>query len=206
MKHFACFSCRKGFKKAHDGRGAGPRCPQCGAAMTRMGPAFRAPRQDDRAEWKKVEALRRGGVTFQGRHDLDTRELVPTRSSDVPAFVAGVRAKSRGEKSIERSEKKPGKGAVPLLKFLQGPGHAPFARKSSKRITVGEGPDVDVLLDGTLGVRATLAWRPGPSLFLIRTTLPKHTEINGKAPKILPRQLHPYDVLTIGAGRVVLDW
>lgn len=205
FQHLVCFPCRKGFKKRT--RLSSPAlCPQCGMAMVRMGPAFRAPRHGDAKEWRKVEALRRSGVGYGGRHDRDRRELVPTRLRDVPEFVSASRVKSAGQRSIDRS-KKPTKSAVPpVLRFLPGAGAAPFARTSSKRIIVGDGPGVDVPLDCTLGGWAVLAWKPGPALFLVKANLRKHTTINGAAPKILPQRLHPYDVLRIGSGRAVLDW
>lgn len=211
--HFACFACRKAFKLAAHGiwdpsgkrwlHRPSPTCPQCRTPMTSVGRSFRAPRRADAEGWKKAELLHRSGVTFVGRHDLDTRELLPTKSKDVPAFVEAIRPKSRGERVLDRAKGRVG-GPPPTLRFSWG--HAPWAKATSRRITLGDRESDQVRLEWTRGAWAELAWKRGSELYLHRTNLPKHVEVNGAVPKRLPCRLHPGDVICVGQARVVVDW
>jgi hypothetical protein len=80
---FACFDCRKVFKQTisqkrlqeHE-----PFCPQCTQRMWLAGRAFRAPRHNDLKQWRKVEALIKGGVLFHynsGKRPKVWREVAP---------------------------------------------------------------------------------------------------------------------------------
>jgi hypothetical protein len=71
--HYACFSCRKMFrqvapyKMAHppaDGEVPIRPCPQCGSAMANLGLDFKAPRQTDVKQWRKVQRLFAAGYDF----------------------------------------------------------------------------------------------------------------------------------------------
>ena len=79
----ACFECRKVFKKIISEKrleGYEPSCPQCGRRMWLAGRAFRAPRNNDVKQWRKVEALIKSGVLFHynsGRRPKVWREVVP---------------------------------------------------------------------------------------------------------------------------------
>jgi hypothetical protein len=69
--HFACFSCRKGFKRRRredvDPQGiARPACcPQCSKPMSDMGLDFRPPKRTDVQGWTAAEQLFAVGVTFR---------------------------------------------------------------------------------------------------------------------------------------------
>ena len=69
--HFACFECRKTFKRRllGDIRKAGEnsvaaKCPQCGNLTADMGLDFESPRKDDRKAWEHLKNLFTAGVTF----------------------------------------------------------------------------------------------------------------------------------------------
>ena len=71
--HFACFDCRKMFRRParcelarpprKDEQAVAP-CPQCGVPMHDLGLDFKAPKQTDVEQWEKVAALHRHGYTF----------------------------------------------------------------------------------------------------------------------------------------------
>ena len=70
--HFACFSCRKSFKRRllSDVNKGGPhrpyRCPQCGGDMADMGLDFAPPKMTDVKAWVTLESLYEIGATFHG--------------------------------------------------------------------------------------------------------------------------------------------
>jgi hypothetical protein len=73
--HFACFRCRKAFKRrwpSDCGREELPDgrpfpCPECGEAMKDMGIDFKAPPRRARRQWIKVAVLFSFGVRFDSR-------------------------------------------------------------------------------------------------------------------------------------------
>lgn len=93
--HFACFYCRKMFRRAPDADLVRPvamgeervaHCAECGAEMVDLGLDFKAPRQRDREQWEKVELLYRHGYTFHscGCSGPGPR---PNRLKEVPVFL-----------------------------------------------------------------------------------------------------------------------
>lgn len=71
-EHFACFQCRKAFKRrlmADIKRGANDdsvpaKCPQCSALMANMGKDFEAPAQKAVKQWQHLQLLYTVGITF----------------------------------------------------------------------------------------------------------------------------------------------
>ena len=74
-EHFACFRCRKAFKRTaradlpafgrpQYGKLRMVPCPECGEPMAEMGHDFRAPPQRDKRQWRKVEILYEQGFAF----------------------------------------------------------------------------------------------------------------------------------------------
>ena len=63
---FACFDCRKVYKRTidFDGYEEVQICPQCAEEMFLMGRAFRAPKQNNIKQWKKAELLIKNGFVF----------------------------------------------------------------------------------------------------------------------------------------------
>ena len=69
--HYACFSCRKAFKRRlradikRPGNTEHPaRCPQCALLMASMGLDFKPPKLDDLAGWELAAKLWEVGLTF----------------------------------------------------------------------------------------------------------------------------------------------
>ena len=111
MQH-ACFECRKAFKRyvsygPNEEPLPEPLCPECGRPMEEMGRAFKAPKQDDVKQWRKVEALVRNGITFHhyGSHGWGK---FPTVFSEVAPFIEKVRlrSESQGKKLLRKISKK----------------------------------------------------------------------------------------------------
>jgi hypothetical protein len=119
---FACFDCRKSFKRPYaddkqersawlSRRISGRRpskpfnlpvyhCPDCNVEATLMGRAFRAPRHEDVDRWRAVAILARAGVTFYsgvGR--------LPETAAQARQFVKANRKLSEGEKLARRITK-----------------------------------------------------------------------------------------------------
>ena len=109
--HFACFQCRKMFRQPSnadlpEARRPAPGeqrvvpCPECHGAMQNMGLDFKAPRQSDVKQWKKVAILFRHGFAY---HSCGCGPGPrPAALRDVPAFLAEHRSQSAGEKLLQR--------------------------------------------------------------------------------------------------------
>jgi hypothetical protein len=115
-EHFACFRCRKGFKQTSrfelpeqlrpaPGELRTVPCPQCGQPMNDMGHDFKAPRQRDVKQWKKVEILYGHGFTYHSCGCCGPG-LRPTDLKDVEKFLAGTLPKSEGELLLQKIERK----------------------------------------------------------------------------------------------------
>jgi DNA-directed RNA polymerase subunit RPC12/RpoP len=88
LMQFACFECRKSFKRKL-GRETYV-CPQCGKEMREMGRQFKAPKLDDVKQWRNVEALVRGGITFHSQR-LHSLRNMPKVLREVAPFIRQVR-------------------------------------------------------------------------------------------------------------------
>ena len=107
--HFACFNCRKTFKKPHyyelpeDKRPEKKEdlvyfCPQCRGEIHSMGMDFRSPKTEDFKQWKKVEILYQYGFTF---HSCGCGVgLRPAELKQVEEFLKNNLKKSEGEKLL----------------------------------------------------------------------------------------------------------
>jgi hypothetical protein len=69
--HYACFNCRKTFKRRlmwdinrDDKRIIEAKCPQCGQLMANMGLDFQSPKKDDIKAWKHIKNLYSVEITF----------------------------------------------------------------------------------------------------------------------------------------------
>jgi hypothetical protein len=96
---FACFECRKVFKRkvAFQPTVEPQICSQCASRMWLAGTAFKAPRQDNSKQWRKAEKLIRAGVLFwpnAGYRPAVLREVEP--------FLKRVLQKSHGEDLLSR--------------------------------------------------------------------------------------------------------
>jgi DNA-directed RNA polymerase subunit RPC12/RpoP len=69
--HYACFSCRKTFKrrlwvdfKKGDEAGKEAKCPECGQLMANMGKDFESPKKDDIKAWAHIKNLYSVGIGY----------------------------------------------------------------------------------------------------------------------------------------------
>jgi len=112
--HYACFDCRKAFKRtsveewpAHlrptEGAEVPAPCPQCGKPMADLGLDFKPPRRDAVEHWEVVEFLFRHGV---GYHSCGCSGpgYRPSRWKDVRSFLESHRCRSAGEALLARIE------------------------------------------------------------------------------------------------------
>jgi hypothetical protein len=111
-EHYACFDCRKAFKRASqedvaeregavDGECRPVPCPECGKPMAAMGLDFKAPRQSDIKQWRKVEILFRHGIAFRSCGCAGPG-FRPRTLRDVKPFLAATIKKSPGEQLLLR--------------------------------------------------------------------------------------------------------
>lgn len=113
---YVCFHCRKAFKqtshwelrypmrKDDNGKRLVP-CPECGRSMKNMGLDFKAPRQSDIRQWKKVELLFAYGYNYSscGCNGPGPR---PATLKEVPAFLEEEkRQKAEWERQREIAER-----------------------------------------------------------------------------------------------------
>lgn len=84
---WACFQCRKSYKSHHGGFSRDfAKCPQCQAPLGNMGLDFRAPRQTDTEDWRKVALLFENGINFSSC-GCSGPGLRPARLRNVPDFL-----------------------------------------------------------------------------------------------------------------------
>jgi hypothetical protein len=106
-KHFACFACRKGFKRPAesewadhlrppDGAAAPAPCPDCRAPMADMGLDFAPPPRRDAEHWAVAEFLFRRGFAYHSC-GCTGPGYRPSRWADVPAFLDAHACRPAGE-------------------------------------------------------------------------------------------------------------
>jgi hypothetical protein len=78
----ACFNCRKSFKRHPTHEHV---CPECGGPAYWMGRAFKAPKQKDHEQWRKVQILYALGFRFH-RYG-GNYEPLPEYLHEVASFV-----------------------------------------------------------------------------------------------------------------------
>jgi DNA-directed RNA polymerase subunit RPC12/RpoP len=110
---FACFTCRKAFKKTSNGAGHVIVCPECSRPMVFTGSAFRAPKQDNVDQWKKAELLIAAGFMFTPGSGPKPRTL-----KDVPAFLEAHRRarRSPGERLLEQIDQNASGSSTPITR------------------------------------------------------------------------------------------
>ena len=119
---FACFRCRKVFKKPpvdgnaevlrhHGRRDEAQICPECRGPMAYMGHDFKAPRRNDLEQWEKVKRLVEAGIVFEPCTccgETHYGEAPPKALREVDAFLVRAKApfQSEGVRLLERVEEK----------------------------------------------------------------------------------------------------
>lgn len=84
---YACFSCRKSFKKRFTLEQEYP-CPQCSGVLADMGGGFKAPRKGEQKQWQKVERLWRAGYRFRANTMRQLIAPYPHHLRDVDEWIA----------------------------------------------------------------------------------------------------------------------
>lgn len=98
---FACFECCKSFKREFvltDGVPFELKCPECAGPSYNFGRHFKAPKNSDTRQWKKVKFLFDHGFRFQkiriGSGDKDTVPY-PETMDQAKEFVVEYKAYAR---------------------------------------------------------------------------------------------------------------
>lgn len=113
--NFACFKCRKAFKKTSrwelpeevrpaEGERRICKCPQCGEEMADMGLDFKAPKNSDVKQWRKVEILYQHDFTFHSCGCCGPG-FRPKELNEVFDFIDGSKSKSEGEMLLQKIDK-----------------------------------------------------------------------------------------------------
>jgi len=92
---YACFRCRKSFKRASRTEAVLP-CPDCGGPSIGLTRKFKPPKRSDEKQWEKVEALVRHGFLFWslGEPYPETLKEVDAFAERHANFLAQERAKN----------------------------------------------------------------------------------------------------------------
>ncbi len=109
--HFACFRCRKGFKRQPvsewpkhlqpaDGIDPAP-CPECGQPMADMGLDFKSPPQNDEEHWEVVEFLFERGFSYHSC-GCGGPGYRPSRWREVESFLEGHHCLSDGQRLLAK--------------------------------------------------------------------------------------------------------
>jgi len=113
---FACFDCRKVFKQTNrwtlpedqqlkPGEERICKCPQCGKPMADMGHDFKAPKQSDIKQWKKLRILFEHGFTFHSCGCCGPG-FRPAELKEVWDFIENHTSKKEGEILLEKIERR----------------------------------------------------------------------------------------------------
>jgi hypothetical protein len=89
---FACFECRRAFKRRYDpGIEARP-CPACSGTAYRLNRKFKTPPRNDIKQWEKVRFLYEQGFRFQSVPNQDGRAVpYPRTLAEARLFVLRFR-------------------------------------------------------------------------------------------------------------------
>ncbi|VUD56392.1 hypothetical protein TDB9533_02047 [Thalassocella blandensis] len=84
----ACFTCRKSFKVPGKDIGSNL-CPECRGDLVFMGRAFKAPKQSNKREWRKIQALIERGYNFNAYRQSNPLNY-PKNLADLKAFFSEI--------------------------------------------------------------------------------------------------------------------
>ena len=102
--HFACFACRRSFKRKVEFGAAVylKACPDCSGQAIHLGRHFKPPKRTDQKQWRKVEYLVRAGFFFQHVRSGDTGQVpYPETLEDARKFVVTYRSQAWRERLPE---------------------------------------------------------------------------------------------------------
>ena len=81
---YACFSCRRCFKRPGD-RESAP-CPECGGSTIRLGEKFKAPSRKDLKAWRVVEFVVSHGFRYEAIWKREEGGSAPSYTWDFNAY------------------------------------------------------------------------------------------------------------------------
>lgn len=86
---YACFACRKSFKRKHEEGMPNKLCPHCGGTAVGLSRNFRAPPMGDVQQWKTVAYLVQHGFRYYHQYNHDGLAVPhPTTLREAKEFVA----------------------------------------------------------------------------------------------------------------------
>ena len=97
--HFACFDCRKAFKRTapvHLKESSIAPCPDCGQPMANMGLDFATPKRSAVEHWEVVAFLFRRGFKYHSC-GCSGPGFRPSRWNEVPEFLESHKCRPAGE-------------------------------------------------------------------------------------------------------------
>lgn len=111
--HYACFSCRKTFKRMlmhdinrDDKRTRDAKCPDCAGTVADMGKDFKAPKRTDTKAWSHLESLYSAGITFHSC-GCSGPGYIPRNREDLVAHLASMLAEYQKHLTFWRSHEPP---------------------------------------------------------------------------------------------------
>lgn len=139
--HYACFDCRKTFKRkllAHirySTKNSGEaKCPECGKLTADMGLDFESPRKDDQKSWEHLKNLYAVGITFHscgcfgpGFIPKNDEELLKSLQEKKHRFIANLQFWLNREEANSKEEI-----AKALEETSSYSGQIPFNLKTKK--------------------------------------------------------------------------
>jgi phage FluMu protein Com len=91
---YACFTCRKVFKRHYDPNILEMKCPNCGEISQNVGRNFRARKRGNKNQWEKIEFLVSNGFRFQSIYVDGKRISYPDTLEEAKLFVEKYKDKA----------------------------------------------------------------------------------------------------------------
>jgi hypothetical protein len=140
--HYACFKCRKTYKRRlmwdiqrDEEDQIAAKCPQCGELMANMGLDFAAPKKDDLKQWEHIKHLFTVGIAFHScgcsgpGYIPNTKEALIVYFKNILNEYQNQLAFGRGRKEPTRQQERDGENS----KYWHIVMRVPFEIRSSKK-------------------------------------------------------------------------
>jgi len=115
-EHYACFSCRKAFKRkllcdikngySQARSKKASKCPECGQLMANMGKDFEAPKKKDIKSWTHIQKLYKIGFTFHFC-GCSGPAYIPRSDEALALYLYSIKEKYEKELTFWRQRKVP---------------------------------------------------------------------------------------------------
>jgi hypothetical protein len=146
--HFACFECRKAFKRKllidltgkNDYQVTPAKCPQCGSLMANMGKDFEAPKMTDIKVWDHVKTLYEVGITFHSC-GCSGPGYIPRNKVALTAYLKELKFQYQEQLEFWRNRKEPGnkkEADRDRSKNWQYISQVPYGERSDNKIVLNE--------------------------------------------------------------------